>query len=1615
MRLIRQGMCLWAAVFVIFASTAHAQSSVSPEDEYKKLIKVDQDVAPLSANPFGETIDLYDGSLSFNETDVSIPGTGPALTLARSLETTNGVDYAFNAQRPFADWDLDIPRIETNSAYQGNVVAWETSSQNLQRCSYFSPPPPVSPSQQGADTWGANQWWYGYHLIIPGQGSQELMPRVSQNALTPTISGMTFDIVTKQNWMISCGVLTDNQAVDNGGEGFMAVSPDGSRYTFAHLVYRPLPSITSPLGTAPMTVNGPKGVSPLVAPFNILQRRLALMYVTKIQDRFGNTLTYDYSGNNLVSITASDGRQLTLSYVPGTALVQTVTAQASNVPTRTWTYSYDTSNSSLPALTGVQLPDGSAWSYQLGAFQTAQIVTEGGDCNSDTVPILESAGASGSITHPSGLTGTFTLTPILHGRSYVPKQCYGDAASNGQALYSTFPQVYYQQSISSKIFTGAGISTQKWTYTNSALSRSWSSDSCATAGTCATTVFTDVVDPNGNDVRYTFSNRFDSTEGQLLNTTYANGAAGNPLLRSEANTYANPTAGPWPTQYGQDLQGRDNASQVTEASPLQQRTITDAGGVYTWQVLAFNIYTAPKEIDRYSSATGQHFTEQMSYLNDPALWVLSLPLQTTNAVTNEVEELNTYTTNDTLLSRARFGQTLMNYTFNSAGQLASFTDGDNNTTQLNNYYRGIPRSISYPDSTTESVGVDDLGQVSSLTDQAGNTTSYTYDGVGRVTQVSYPTGDTVTWLPKNFTYTFVTSAERSIAANHWRRTITQGNYNDVSYFDAELRPILDDTSITGVANSDISTGNTYNWKSQPLFASYPVKGTPDLSTLVSDPGIHYIYDALKRIQETDQDSELGTLATQTAYISGAGMQVTDPNGNVTTTHYQVFDQPSYSAVISVAAPTGITQATTRDVYGNPTAITQSGLYNGTENDSVTRSILYDAYHRVCRTVDPETGSTVMAYDGANNLSWSATGQTITEAGCGQDQVVAAAQTTRTYDPMNRVHVVTPPAGTQSTTYQYDALGRVQSSVSGAATQGYSYNKLGLLTGEALQVPGYSWTLGYGFDAYGHLSTIQYPTGEILGYAPNPRGRTTQASSYASGLSYYPNGSEQTHTLGNGITALTQQNTRLLPFNLSYALGGTQALNEAYVYDKDANLSTITDIVNGQNTQSLSYDGLNRLISASAPNAWGTESYTYDALNNLRSRLTGGITFSQVYNANQQLVSLNAGGSVFASYTHDPQGNRSSVTAYGATQPYVFDKENQLLSVTGVSSYAYDADGHRVSKTLASGVTTYSMYNHAGQLMFAYAPSTGIYTSYIYLNGKLIARHAGNTITYLLTDRLGSPVRETDTSGNVTASFSFRPYGTFSGPSENEPAFTGHVSDTETAFSYMLARYNDGGVGQFLSVDPKGPTPGDVFGFNRYAYASNNPITHIDPDGRESACVTMKSGCGGDNPAAKAAVRSIGNALLGVLDSAANKWNDTFHSGTPEGGQITPDNNSTAYGMMAGNLAISVAGTLATDGEKPPEVSEMMSPKSLLPTEKPGSGAVGRLANDMKANGYNSDHPISVATINGKTVILDGNHRAAAAVKAGIQSVPVVRSPLSQAASDAAWSDAMNTYQDSGKH
>ena len=119
-----------------------------------------------------------------------------------------------------------------------------------------------------------------------------------------------------------------------------------------------------------------------------------------------------------------------------------------------------------------------------------------------------------------------------------------------------------------------------------------------------------------------------------------------------------------------------------------------------------------------------------------------------------------------------------------------------------------------------------------------------------------------------------------------------------------------------------------------------------------------------------------------------------------------------------------------------------------------------------------------------------------------------------------------------------------------------------------------------------------------------------------------------------------------------------------------------------------------------------------------------------------------------------------------------------------------------------------------------------------------------TVEYIHTDALGSPVAVTDANGAVLERSEYEPYGSLlNRPVDDRPGFTGHVMDAATGLSYMQQRYYDPTIGRFLSVDPVAANPNTGASFNRYWYANNNPYKFTDPDGRQS-CIQAYCGGGG---------------------------------------------------------------------------------------------------------------------------------------------------------------------------
>jgi YD repeat-containing protein len=460
------------------------------------------------------------------------------------------------------------------------------------------------------------------------------------------------------------------------------------------------------------------------------------------------------------------------------------------------------------------------------------------------------------------------------------------------------------------------------------------------------------------------------------------------------------------------------------------------------------------------------------------------------------------------------------------------------------------------------------------------------------------------------------------------------------------------------------------------------------------------------------------LTTGTTYLNGARRKITDPRGNETTTTFQVFDAPSYEQPLRVQAPAGVDQVIDRNVYGEVGAIHQmAGDPRG------ERQYVYDAFHRVCRVIEPETGNTVMQYDGADNVVQTARGIAVDGAGClAAVDMPAGATVVRGFDAMNRLTSVAYPDGSPSVTMAYDGLGNPVTAQSGVDTiWSYVRNNMNLMSLERLQVDGRQWDIAYDYDAKGALSSITYPDDKVVGYSPDALGRATQAGSYATTVSYFPDGNLDSFAFGSGAVYTASENGRKTLQDFAYGVAGAAVIDQSLGYDLADNITSITDNLPGApRSKTFTYDALNRLATAESP-LWGKDTYHYDVLNNITGvdTLSGGVTTGRSYNygLSNRLDSITTTGGVTSSYGYDVRGNVTN----RAGQVMAFDLADRLSGITGIANYAYDANGRRVKQTPTGALLPkYAAYNSSGQLMWEYNPATQKAKDYIYLGKKLVA-------------------------------------------------------------------------------------------------------------------------------------------------------------------------------------------------------------------------------------------------------------------------------------------------------
>ena len=291
----------------------------------------------------------------------------------------------------------------------------------------------------------------------------------------------------------------------------------------------------------------------------------------------------------------------------------------------------------------------------------------------------------------------------------------------------------------------------------------------------------------------------------------------------------------------------------------------------------------------------------------------------------------------------------------------------------------------------------------------------------------------------------------------------------------------------------------------------------------------------------------------------------------------------------------------------------------------------------------------------------------------------------------------------------------------------------------------------------------------------------------------------------------------------------------YAYDAVGNVSWIKDnLAGGVQTQSFSYDSMDRLLSAGAAPAGDggdySESYSYDSAGRLVNGPRGsGYVYGDA--GHKHAVTAVSGGH---SYAYDANGNLVSRTSGGQTLSFVYDAENRLVGVSGAASasFVYDGDGRRVKATV-NGVTTY----YVGD---SYEVSGGVVKKYYSAGGQRIAMRSGGTLYWLLTDHLGGTAY-TVSGTTRTGELRYRPFGVTrftSGTTPTSYRFTGQREEAALGLYFYNTRWYDPALGQFLSPDTLVPEAGNALDYHRYAYVRFNPLKYEDESGH---CATLANG------------------------------------------------------------------------------------------------------------------------------------------------------------------------------
>lgn len=691
------------------------------------------------------------------------------------------------------------------------------------------------------------------------------------------------------------------------------------------------------------------------------------------------------------------------------------------------------------------------------------------------------------------------------------------------------------------------------------------------------------------------------------------------------------------------------------------------------------------------------------------------------------------------------------------------------------------------------LGYDDAGRLNSETNGRGMTTRHEYGLAGRYQGSELPDGTSISVdIAKQFglesldggSDTYVPADERTTTVTDGRGNVTETIVNEygapiqitdplgrVSNFERNQDNLLtametpSSATSSGILRTELSYDDNANVTEQreavgeafERITRFEYEPQFNRVTRMEEPGgrvtLRSYDDRGNLLSETDP---MGGVQRFTYDLRGLRATETDRNGNVTNFFYT-----DRGLLDTVVRSDNVQIVFERDDAGN--VIRQVEDFGGV--DERVMGMSYDAKNRLTSRSDGEGGTTLFAYDAADNLVASTDASGRTES--------------REYDSVNRLMSV-DDGETGLVTLNYDENGNVTGRTDAQDRQSfYEYDVGDRLT---LEVDGAGQQHSFVYDLNDNVTQVSDARGNTTRYVYDAFDRTIERRNAKNEVWRYEYNANDDRTGlikpdGQRVSATYDSLSRVLSLSGG---SGNAAINRIFTYDAQGNV--LSAIENGGSAiggvrLNFGYDQENRLISAETSNLFGLGAsnamleyrydrvnlraslsdqfgavieYDYDAAGRLNQLLTpGGGSFQMAYDDSGRLTSrsaangtmttidyesdsgriaslthaTNGNGFLQLAYQYSPLGRIERITESGLVnrqQEFAYDLALRLNDVSVLDDpasnefYRFDATGNRINSHLS---TQYNVDN-VNRLS-----SDGLYDYAYDINGNLIEKQA----------------------------------------------------------------------------------------------------------------------------------------------------------------------------------------------------------------------------------------------------------------------------------------------------